>query len=828
MKSALDKIVTAAALLIGAQLLAQVTGLAKQVLIAAQFGTSESMDAYLVAMAVIGLILTWVSLPLSKTIIPMFRYDLSRGGEQIAWANASILFNNLVLVVIVIALMGWGFAPYLVRLMAPGFESGTGALATSLTQIGMVSIVFAAVGGFLSRLYFAYERFFVPGFVGSIDNVLIILGLLAFGSTYGIYGLTAAVVLGAFSLLALQAPILWEKRKFYALKVNLRHPGMAEMAKLSFPLLISRGGAQLARVTDRIFASLLPTGSLSALDYARRLTSVQYELLVRSFNRSTFPHFTRLTAEEDFKTLSHQLFRYLRVVSFLTIPMAIGVMVLAEVIVRLIYQRGAFGETSVRLTSQALAFYAIGFPANSMAAILNNTFFSLKDTRTPTKIALLEMGIKILLSWVLTRPLAHIGIALAESISQLVTVPFLILLLPKQVKRQQGWKTLKSFAQTLTVAAVMGGMIYLVKERIDGVYSIPLELAALASLGAVAYGVMGSIFQREEAQTLFNAVMTLGTKFLPNKSLLEPQLSKGLRMKTPDFFLVGAPRCGTTAMIEYLRQHPDVFIPRKKELYFFGSDLRVLDRPRITKEDYVSCFSDARDEKRAGEGSVWYLHSKTAALEIRAFAPSASIIIMLRNPVDMMYSLHSHHLYTGNEDIEDFEAALEAEEDRKRGLRVPKHRSVAGDLLYRDAAKYARQVKRYLDVFGRENVLVIIFDDFTRDPASVFRDACGFLGVENDFHPEFRIINSNKRVRSRTLQHLVISSPRPVQCLADTVMPGGLRRRLRWRLRLLNTKYESRPPMKPQLRRRLQAEFLPEVERLSELLGRDLTHWCQT
>lgn len=513
MKSALDRIVTAAALLIGLQLLAQVTGLAKQVLIAAQFGTSEAMDAYLVAMAVVGLILTWVSLPINQTIIPMFRYDLSRQGERIAWANASILFNNFVLVVIFIALTGGVFAPYLVRLMAPGFESGTGALATSLAQLGMVSIAFAAVGGFLSRLYFSYERFFMPGLVGSIDNFVIILALLAFSSTYGIYGLTAAVVLGAFSHLALQAPILWEKRKLYSPKVNLRHPGMAEMAKLSFPLLISRGGAQLARVTDRIFASLLPTGSLSALDYARRLTSLQYELLVRPLQRSIFPHFTRLNAEENFKTLSRQLFRYLRVVSFLTIPMAIGVIVLAEVIVRAIYQRGAFDETSVRLTSQALTFYAIGFPANAMAAILNSTFFGMKDTRTPTKIALLAMGIKILLSWVLIRPLAHTGIPLAESISELVAVPLLILLLPKQVKRQQGWKTFKSFAQTLAVATAMGGMIYLVAERIDGRLSVPLELAALALLGAVAYGVMGSIFQREEAGTLFNAVITLRTKF---------------------------------------------------------------------------------------------------------------------------------------------------------------------------------------------------------------------------------------------------------------------------------------------------------------------------
>jgi len=143
-------------------------------------------------------------------------------------------------------------------------------------------------------------------------------------------------------------------------------------------------------------------------------------------------------------------------------------------------------------------------------------------------------------------------------------------------------------------------------------------------------------------------------------------------MRTPDFFIVGAPKCGTTAMSDYLRQHPEIYMPQRKEPHFFGSDL---DAPYPyfirDKEQYFSLFAEAKDEKRVGEASVWYLYSKRAAFEIKEFCPTASIIIMLRNPVDMIYSLHSQRLFTGNEDIPDFEEALEAEEDRKRGLRIP-------------------------------------------------------------------------------------------------------------------------------------------------------------
>src|SRR3989339_415720 len=137
-------------------------------------------------------------------------------------------------------------------------------------------------------------------------------------------------------------------------------------------------------------------------------------------------------------------------------------------------------------------------------------------------------------------------------------------------------------------------------------------------------------------------------------------------MRKPDFFIVGAPKSGTTAMCTYLKQHPEIFMPEKKESHFFGTDL---NSPRFIRDKkiYLSLFSKAKDERRVGESSVWYLYSKKAASEIKEFSPSASIIIMLRNPVDMLYSQHSQFLYNGNEDIACFEEALNAEQDRRRG-----------------------------------------------------------------------------------------------------------------------------------------------------------------
>lgn len=296
------------------------------------------------------------------------------------------------------------------------------------------------------------------------------------------------------------------------------------------------------------------------------------------------------------------------------------------------------------------------------------------------------------------------------------------------------------------------------------------------------------------------------------------------KLKKPDFFIVGAPKCGTTAMNDYLRQHPEIFIPDAKELHFFGSDLNFR-RQRITLEQYLSYFSGVQNEKRIGESSVWYLYSKVAATEIKEFCPSARIIIMLRNPVDMLYSLHSQHLFNGREDIEDFGDAMEAEVDRKNGIRIPKGKFLIEGLFYREVAKYTTQVQRYLNIFGKEKVHIIIFDDFKNNTDDVFRETLRFLEVDESFQPDFRVINPNKRLCSKALKELIQEPPWTVRGLVKTLLPRQFRRKLQKSLMRLNVRYERRQPMDPELRRKLQAEFVQEIKQLSILLGRNLICW---
>lgn len=288
------------------------------------------------------------------------------------------------------------------------------------------------------------------------------------------------------------------------------------------------------------------------------------------------------------------------------------------------------------------------------------------------------------------------------------------------------------------------------------------------------------------------------------------------QIRVPDFFIVGAPRCGTTALYTYLKDHFEIFMSPIKEPNFFADFLGEQRRVR-TLPEYLECFSGAREEKRIGEASVAYLASHTSARAIKEFSPLASIIIMLRNPLEVMQSMYYLRRFCNLEDEPSFGAALEAD---ARGRTVTQ-------LTYRERASFAAQVERYISVFGREKIQFIIYDDFKADTKAVFRNTLSFLGVDNDSERKFPRINGNKRVRSRFLWFVLRQPPKPLRRIIRPITSRRFRSTLGNYLIRLNAAQEPRPPIEPELRDRLQKEFAPEIHRLSRLLDRDLTAWCQ-
>ncbi len=295
----------------------------------------------------------------------------------------------------------------------------------------------------------------------------------------------------------------------------------------------------------------------------------------------------------------------------------------------------------------------------------------------------------------------------------------------------------------------------------------------------------------------------------------------------PDFFIVGAPKCGTTALYTYLQAQPSVFLA-PKELYFFGQDF-TFRQARMEADYYASLYREAKSEQLSGDASVWYLYSQTAAKEIHSVNPKAKIIIMLRSPKDLLYSLHSQQLYAGNENIQDFEAALAAEEERKAGKNIPPNIGCPYEgLHYSQVPLFSEQIKRYQTVFPPEQMKIIVYDDFKANTAKVFQEVVSFLGIRADKAIDFARVNPNKRIRFAWLRDVLKQRSPLLIKMAKVLLPSKkLRSFVLDKLWSVNTTYEERRPMRKETRERLNEQFKEEVSELSALLERDLMHWIE-
>jgi hypothetical protein len=296
----------------------------------------------------------------------------------------------------------------------------------------------------------------------------------------------------------------------------------------------------------------------------------------------------------------------------------------------------------------------------------------------------------------------------------------------------------------------------------------------------------------------------------------------------PNFFIAGAPKCGTTALYEYLLSHPQVFLPSLKEPHFFSRDL-ITHKYVRSLEEYTNLFAEASPEQlRVGEASASYLLSTAALPAIREFEPKARIIAMFRNPVDVVHSFHSQLLYWSEETEPNFERAWNLQERRRQGIDVPRTCREPFWLQYHDVGRFGTQAQRLFSVFPADQVKVILFDDFAASPQRVYEEVIDFLGIDRDQRTEFPRINENKRARLSWLRDLYRKPPpfllQGFRQVKQTPV-GKYAIELKEWIVGINTVRERRLPLSAAFRAELVETFKDEVALLAEILRRDLSHW---
>jgi hypothetical protein len=305
------------------------------------------------------------------------------------------------------------------------------------------------------------------------------------------------------------------------------------------------------------------------------------------------------------------------------------------------------------------------------------------------------------------------------------------------------------------------------------------------------------------------------------------------RTRLPDFFIVGHPKCGTTALYEALRLHPRIYMPAGKEPWFFAPELHDRTPPRPegtprTLEEYRSLFAAAAPEQLIGEATALYLWSRTAASRIADVQPQARIIAILREPASFLRSLHLQFVQSYVETQADLRTALSLEDERRRGRSIPRHTYWPQALLYSEHVRYVEQLRRYHAVFAPENVLVLIYDDFRADNEGTVRAVLRFLDLDDGAAIDVPRANPTVRARSQRLHELVHAlsvgrgpGSRAAKETIKAFTPRALRRQALHATQR-RVVFAEPGPADERLMGELRRRFRGEVVALGEYLGRDL------
>ena len=297
----------------------------------------------------------------------------------------------------------------------------------------------------------------------------------------------------------------------------------------------------------------------------------------------------------------------------------------------------------------------------------------------------------------------------------------------------------------------------------------------------------------------------------------------------PNFFIVGQPKSGTSALFSFLKGHPDVCISSTKEPQYFCKDINSqyfhLSNQERTDENYLKLFAHCQKQKFLMEGSTAYLYSRVAAREIYKFNPDAKIVMMLREPVEFLFTYHMQMLRTSCtfEEVEDFMTAVELEQARKSGQCVPGNCFDPQFLYYSDRVSYTEQIERYRAVFPADQLKIIIHDDFKKNNEGVYDEVVNFLGLDPAYRPQFKTINAKVGVRFRRLKQASDQWLFPVKQKIRPHIPVAIYKAGRALYRRIFFKHNGLATLRPQDRVVLMRRYKDEVARLSICVGRDLT-----
>ncbi len=490
-------------------LLSKVAGIVRQLAIARVFGTSGVLDAYFAAFTAPDLIFMLISGgALATAFIPIFSEYLNQEGTErdAAWRMASNVLTVTLLLSMSAALIVAALAPWIVRVaVAPGFTPELQVLTVQLMRLILISTVIFSLSGLVTGVLHTLQHFLLPAFAPLFYNAGIIVGALLIvprmPAGQEVYGLAWGSVLGALLHLAIQVPALLRHRVRLFPVLDLRDPGLRQVALLMAPRAAALGVIYTKFVMRSNFASRLGTGSLSALDFAWDLMQLPETIFGTSVALAVFPTLAALWAQQDRQELAATFNRTIRAILALTVPAAVGLLVLGTPIVRAFYERGEFGEESSAAVSYALGFFAFGIIGHGLLEIVARLFYAQKDTLRPLYAAIAMLVVTSVVAWGLLDVLGIGSIALGDTLGVFVETGMLLYWMRSRLPETQDGTTVRAAVKIGSAAAAMA-LVLVAWMHIAAGQSIYLVAAVGILLGGSTYLLIALLLGLEEIMML--------------------------------------------------------------------------------------------------------------------------------------------------------------------------------------------------------------------------------------------------------------------------------------------------------------------------------------
>ncbi|WP_294153440.1 murein biosynthesis integral membrane protein MurJ [uncultured Clostridium sp.] len=487
--------------------ISKAVGFIRDMLIARGFGAGMYTDAYNIAVTIPETIFTLIGLAISTAFLPMLSRIRAKKGQNEMYDFANNVINILFVVSLIFFVVSSIFSKEIVYILADGFSEEALILATRLTRITLLNLLFLSVNACFTSMLQVNEDFIVPSILGLFFNLPMIVYLLIFRK-YDIVGLTIANVIGNFMRVVVQVPSLITHGYKFRLFINMKDSRLHEILLLIVPVIIGAGANSLNMIADKKIASSLSVGSISALDYGQKLIIFINTIITTSIANVAYPIMANMRNNGNEKGFIETLKKSIVYLAILLIPITLGVLIFGRQIVQIVYGRGQFDEYAVNITTAALIGYGFGIFFTGMRDILNSTLFSMGRTKITTFNGVIGVICNISLNIILSRYFGVFGIALASVIAMLVTS---LLLFRSIIRIEHNFKIRDIVTKIIVIvfnSMIMGAVILFIVKIIENKVNTIVLVGFGTAVGMIVYFVLGYIFKIEEVIELKNMFLS--------------------------------------------------------------------------------------------------------------------------------------------------------------------------------------------------------------------------------------------------------------------------------------------------------------------------------